>query len=195
MHGVFTVPSGGWNFPADGKLDSTVDPHYEPSYQHLVDWLKGYRIANGLPLGDPAQDVLSYHNKINPSSPVPFQAPTISPPKNFRERVTQWLSNRFQDIQAGTLVYVEDPIAKERAAICVNCPHNQNWKVGCPPCVDNAERLILMITKGRTIDKNLMACGVAGHSNEAAVTLDEKHLKHRNQYQDQLPDFCWMKKL
>lgn len=194
MHGVFTVPSGGWNFPSDGRVNSTVEPHYEPTYELLTKWLADYRIANGLPLGDPAQDVMTHHRKTNPAN-LPHITPTISPPKNFRERVTQWLANRFNDTRSGALVYVDEDLAKERAAICAGCPQNQNWKIGCPPCVDNAERQILMITKGHVMEHNLQACAIAGHPNEAAVLLDEKHLKHRTNYKEELPEFCWMKRL
>lgn len=196
------VPSGGYHFPSDGKLDSQAPLHYEAGYEEIVNWLRGFRIANGHPLGAPQQDVDLYILRSNPRQSgnvpeAPAYQPTTVVPKNFRERVTNFLASTFASAESGAIQYVQEEESEERAQTCVDCPHNQSWKTGCPPCVENAERVVLMITQGKrtSLDKRLEGCDICGHSNQVAVVLNESHLKHREHFLESLPDFCWLNKM
>lgn len=193
------VPSGGWRFPSDGNLESSAELHEEPGYEELVQWLKGYRIANGKETGDPAHDINIFVARNNPRQrgevpePNPY-APTVVIPKTFREEVTNWLSDRFlgATVTPPEIVPVEE--AETRAQICADCPNNQVWKTGCPPCVENAERIVVMFTQGRktSCDSKLGACQVTKQSNQVAVNFGAKHLQYDEATKNKLPSFCWL---
>lgn len=187
MQGIGVVPHGGFSYE-----DSQVPFHEESGLAEIITWLQGYRIANGIQIGTPEADVLAYIAKkqYRPTEPGAFQAPPAVP-QTLRDRVTNWLSQRFH--LARTTVQLVDPeTAAARAAICSNCPENQNWKHGCPPCIANNERVVLLLTQGRT-SNGLQGCNVTGQENNAAVNLAKEHLD-LSQVTKTIPQ-CWMREL
>jgi hypothetical protein len=163
-------------------------------FAELVTALEGYRIANGIPVGDPKGDILAYIAKKTYRSNIPdaHQPQPSTEPKTLRDRVTQWLSDRFMGAQSRSLQLVDEQEAQRRADICVSCPRNQTWKVGCPPCISNNERVVLLLTQGKQVSNSslLLGCESCGHDNESAVWLQRELL---GQVGEDAPTYCWMR--
>ena len=185
MTGV--IPPGGWQYP-EGENTVRGDTH-----EDLIAKLTAYRIANQIVLGNPEQDIERYVCQQFPSycgtdsNQLP---PPRTAPRTFRERVTSWAANRYQ--YAGGIELEDEETAEARAQVCVNCPSNQEWRAGCPPCIAATERTLLVINQNRKTKTVVLGCAIAGHENQTACYLPPKHLKHKNQYLSQLPPRCWM---
>lgn len=174
--------NGGWRFPqpwAGGVRLLTAQ-----TKGSLIKLISEFRTENDIPFGDPAKELDEY--LIN------LQIPATQPTRTLRERVTAWKSNR----QFSSHELVSPELAEERAQICANCPQNKmNWADGCSSCFDKTKRDLIALRQNRNTKTQVGACLIAGHDNSTAVFLSEASLKHRNQFMDKLPDFCWMKKL
>jgi len=199
------VMPGGWHYKERGKMlvEDAIN------YEDLINMLAGYRATNRLPLGNPQKDIDNYicRNFPNmcgrgPTDPniedkveLCYGQPVIKTP---RERVMQWAANRMQ--KAGQLNRVDMDEATRRGAICAACPLKVRWNEpveGCPGCqvyVEEAESMLVKIRANKSAGNQLsgLACTVAGHDLETACWLEEAGLRHRRNYEGQLPQHCWM---
>ncbi len=185
------VPTGeGWPYIENGRkiLGGTFD--------ELVKNLTNDRIANQVNLGNPEQDIEAQLCERFPANCFASGPELPSPPskaRTFRERVTAWAANRYS--KAGAITLVEQDEADRRAAICQECPANQNWKTHCQPCIESTERTLLLIRQNRKPSLAVLGCAIAGHDNTAACVLPEDALRHRNKYLTELTPQCWMREL
>lgn len=161
----------GWDYIEDGLIFSGSNE------TEVVDKLRDYRIANGIPIGNIIQEVLDYND-----SKTKEVIPVKSIP-NLREKVVKWLESRLRVKPR----YVNPDEASRRAAICSQCPRNVAWQKGekCGKCVENARRAVAIILMGRK-QYGLGACEVLFQENNTAVNLDEAPLVDPG-----LPSFCW----
>jgi len=188
--GISVVPAEAYIYQ-DKNMPRPIEATDEVS---LAQALRDYRIANGIPVGDPATDVaVSIASRLPQYHEPPPHAVSIINPKTLRDRVTSWLSERFAGAHAGALQLVSDEEANRRAEICARCPRNQEWRHGCPPCVNNNERIVLLMTQGQFTGfrQVLNACEVFGHELNSAVKLDKKHLNDSGK--EEAPPQCWMR--
>lgn len=171
------------------------------SKEGLIGAVKEYREINGHEVGDVQLEVdrqieenADRRRGMVPPAPA-FRSDNIPTPKNLRERVTNWSANRFYAAK-GDVQYVTQDEADTRGATCVDCAYNVTWKVGCPPCVENNDRVLLMLNRGnRTkFGNKLKGCEYYGHDNNTACFLPEEMLKHRRQV-DPVDVPCWLREL
>lgn len=162
-------------------------------YESLIDAIIKDRANNQRPIGDPPREYQAYVVKHWPHF-AGAASPTISSPvktegKTLRERVTNWLANRYS--QKGNSELVSEEEAERRAKICSQCPHNQEEGNDCPPCVKNNQRISFLLREGRQTATPIKACEIMGQDNSAAVWLPIKMLNLSKV--SEAPDFCWMK--
>lgn len=193
------VPPFGWRFPRNYPA---IDDKWIESdtFENLITGVTNYRIANQRKLGNPGADIESYicstyPQQCNLSQPPVSDTFVEDNPEgaNFRERVTQWSANRYARV--GSIALVEQDEANRRAAICLTCPQNQEWRIGCPPCISATERTLVLLRQNQNAEPTTLGCALSGQDNATAVWMPESLLKHRVQYLDSLPDHCWMKTL
>jgi hypothetical protein len=187
------VPSGGgFKYERDGQFAEGFDR------ESLINALTNYRIVNNLPFGDPEKDVdaelLRRCPTYHPPIPTGFIAPRGSiQERSLLERCRDWLANRR--IQTNALSYVSPQEADKRAAICVKCEHNIEWRNSCAACIPPIEMDIVKLTKNRRtqLHDSLKGCYACGHLNQAAVWLDAQSLASSRL--KKTPKFCWLNKL
>lgn len=168
----------------------------------LITKLTDWRVANKRPVGDPEKDVdKQLTGQVGYSSPIPVSSIKDTPkPATMRliDRVNGWVQNRIRN---KAVQFVNQAEALKRAAICAQCPQNKNWQSSCATCNAESKRVIardiviLSQNKQTPLHNRLEACNVTGQANKAAVFLTEESLRHRTNYMDKLPSFCWLKKL
>lgn len=188
------VPPGGYSFPDSGTTITASD------YDSLIDAIIKDRANNQRPVGDPPREYQAYVLKNWPhfasaASPVSRPTAELAGDKTLRERVTNWLANKYSGKASDNSELVSEETAEKRAKICAQCPHNQEAQNDCPPCVASNRRLGFLIRQGAEVDTKVQACSLMGHDNAVAVWLPEKMLKHRSRYITIAPSECWMKDL
>jgi hypothetical protein len=80
--------------------------------------------------------------------------------------------------------------AEVKARVCVSCKSNTQWRGGCAPCVQRAERVLLSIRCGNdlpTVGEQLLGCEIHGHDNRTAVWLKDNVKRKENS-----PKECWL---
>lgn len=189
------VPPGGWKFLDGGNWIQGHD------YESLIDAIIEDRAKNQRPIGDPPKEFQTYVVRSWPhfaGSVSPFTSPVKQAPGNkgkLRERVTQWLANRYSLRASGHTELVSEEEANRRAKICSTCPQNKKVPNDCPPCIQNNNRTSFLLREGKATSVPVEACALMGHDNQTAVFLPEKMLAHRKGYLEEAPSFCWMKTL
>lgn len=188
------VPPNGFHFPDAGRV--LVGDDYDSLITAIID----DRVKNRRPIGDPQKEYLAYvtahwpHYSGSAAYVVKAGDPTnIQSTGNLRERVTQWLANRYSLRASGNETLLDETEAERRAQICQACPHNQEVPQDCPPCIKEVNRVSFVLREGRDTPTKVKACELMGHDNRAAVFLPEKMLAHRSQYK--IPSNCWMRDL
>lgn len=188
------VPPGGFHYE-DKANKFRVEGH---SYQSVAENLMRYRMTNKLPVGNPLKDVLDYvcgnwpHfcSQHNP----PINGGNANP--SLASRVASWLASLYR--AARTLGndsnFVTQAEADRRAAICLACPQNKEWKVGCGSCLQSAVQLGYTFRAGRKAseEKRLLACDVIGQENATAVWVKGLPPLSPSDY-SKLPAACWRK--
>ncbi len=172
-----------------------------------------YRVVNSIAVGHPEREIEEYLCTSYPhfcsgggavadgeGQPItiargPVKIVDIAPsaPVSYLQRIINWIANRYR--HAGNYNLVDASTAERRAGICVRCPMNQEWRIGCPPCVTKAEHDLILLRQNATTahHRRLLGCRAAGHDNKTAVHLPTALLGHRKHYA--LPDICWMRSL
>jgi hypothetical protein len=185
------------NFPAEDNTWITSD-----TVSNLAAAVLDYRVINKIPIGSPETDIETYicSKWPNHCTTATGSGGTIEPtpddqPKNLRERISAWAANRYSSI--GAIEFVAPEEAQRRASICEGCPHNTNWRFGCPPCISHADRDLLMIRQANSVPNQdkLMGCDICGHDNGTSNWLPLGKLQHAKKYMEELPDFCWLKEI
>lgn len=191
------LAEGGFHYPQALPSGST-EIISGSTRDEVIASLQNFRFANGIDVGDPQREVDSYLCGRWPrfcSEEDATVADETRDNKNLRQRTTNWKSNRYAQSDSSDPL-VSDEIAEKRAATCETCPKNQDNRSGCPPCVVDNDRVLFMLREGRNVknSESLGGCDVCGQDNRTAVFFPDSSLKYANAYQDQFPDFCWLKK-
>jgi len=164
-----TVPPGGGFRFLQRLPNGAFKTFLEPSQAKLHEAVKQFRIDNSLPAGN-----LDRELKIGMSAPVVQE---YNDQRSLRERVTSWLANR----QFGTVKYVPNEIAEERAKLAAKDIHNiLDYADACLECYQSTLRGLFAIRQGKTTsyDDKLGACDICGHDNKTVVHLQASCLPH-----------------
>jgi len=167
------IPPGGFHYiethgNATVRIEST-------SVEALAEAILKYRLSNGIPAGNPQQDVNDFICKQWPhfcsDTNEQYLVPNRPPPReeHLSRRASNWMVSLWN---LGSANETDPKTAEDRAAICAACPLNQDYHPGaCAPCVESLDRLSFIWRRNRTtsVDGALFACKACGQLNAAAV--------------------------
>lgn len=188
-------PPGGWHFEVvPGRVLRAINE------AELTELIFEYRVRNNLPIGEISRDIDRYYCERWPdachkdateypgakNATVPVAEPMLN-------RVTRWASLTARQMPAGGYALVPREEADRRAAICVACRQNVNWRGGCTGCSASTLALLAQIRQLRRTgrDGNLSGCALGGWDNLTAVHLPADRLVLAPEQQAQLPPACW----
>lgn len=167
------VPPGGYHYsetsPGGVRIDLTSD-----SVENLAAALLKFRTNNGIPIGNPLQDVVDaickpYPHFCNDTTPGDVIRAAPSSFAHISQRASEWMARLWR---IGAQLTVPAEIAERRATICSTCPRNVDYRAGgCGSCIDSLDRLAFVWLRGRStsLDKQLGACSGTGQLNRVAV--------------------------
>lgn len=188
------VPPGGYHFVEKGDVTMRFEAE---SYEALAQSVLRYRLANGKPPGNPAQEIIDYvcgnwpHFCHDTESKVPKAAARRS--RHLSTRVATWLPVFYSHARADRGPGQAE--IQRRAEICARCPQNKEYRDGgCGSCLESISRLFFVFRRDREIpfEKQLGACNIIGQLNSAAV-LASSLPAIEPEVKEQLPDSCWRK--
>lgn len=185
------VPSGGFLYvePASGMRFRTL------SWNNLVAAVRDHRIANGYPLPPGWEDELETEvckqydpgtcHYVDETPNAEVRSIHIADVKNFLLVAATWMTNDHK--------FVSQEEAERRAAICVDCPKNQEI-AGCTSC-SNLVAAVTGLVGGRATkhDPYLKGCAVCSCSNKAQVHLPLEVLQKGVTADMEFPSHCWKK--
>lgn len=163
------TPPGYWRFPRKPELSSSSDPRdfiWGGDLQDLIAKVHSYRVANGLDLGSPEQEVQDWICRntgaqclpANPPTPVPGRKARGADVARFMSAMVSWMKSNETVPQAE---------AESRAELCSNCIYNADVDdAGCLGCFGMAARVMTIIGDRNTrVSSALKFCNVCGCSN------------------------------
>lgn len=214
---ILMVPSGGWSYHqplSDGKTQVLEESGYDELEKLVLTW----RLQH-LSFIDPISANLeqvrtdirlhickaSPQNCLDRSGTAGFE---IRQPLGNRtdhvptiHRLNAWFALTQR---ANRIEYAAAGIAESRAKACADCAQNVEWRDKmCAPCNAAIAHQSLHLRGSRHLDealtKNLGACRLYGHLNEAAVWLEDGPQLDKNSRPNgtegttqQKPECCWM---
>lgn len=188
------IPPGGHHFiDRTGPCEVRIEGY---SLQDVAANVLRHRLQNNRPPGNPLQELHDFicgqwpHfcKDINPS---PVQHAGL--PEPLSRRCAAWMGSWFGT--ASEDVGVGQQEANRRAAICAQCPKNQNHEHGgCGACTVQVDRLTFIYLRNRSTpsDHLLKCCDVLNSPLRAAVWSD-KLPGFSEQQRNELPAQCWRK--
>lgn len=190
------IPPNGWHFEvAPGvKLEAINE-------EELIKQIFEYRLRNNMPAGDIERDIDNYycsrwpqacHKEPSDWAPGTESAPPAEPLLN---RVARWVATLLHHQPKGGYPLISADEANKRSLICVGCPKNQPWRVGCTGCSSSTATLLAQMRKLQAVKNqgNLMGCGVCGWDNSTAAWMPKETLMLTSDQEAALPDRCWRK--
>jgi len=192
------VPPNGWHFlVAPGVTLEAVNE------EELVKRIFEYRLRNNIPIGDIERDIDDYycarwpkacHKEAKDWENIPGTTPgVVSEP--MLNRVTRWAALMVHGQPKGGYQLVSADEANRRANICVGCPRNQPWRVGCTGCSSSSATVLAQLRKLQATKQqgNLMGCQISGWDNSTAAWMPLSSLPLTEGQIQQLPERCWRK--
>ena len=180
-------------FPRDGYYYKERDGapiRSTRGWKDLAARVVDYRRRNGIPAGDPMNDINEQvcqrqPNYCTDANPLVPQTPP-NRPMSFKGTVLQWLTQQRsrQDVQL-----VSSELAAQRANICAGCPFNQALQGGCSACKNFITEVRALILKGRNVDQRLNACSLLSADTGILTHLDDPTIEN-----GELPRHCWKKR-
>lgn len=173
-------PPQGWHYIEDKQTLIGTDP------ADVEQKIAAYRIRNGRPPGNPHQDMINFWFDLSPSflekAPDDLR-PEVSLP-DVLGVILLWLQRLTQqglDIETGM------GVAGERAAICLQCPHNVSLP-GDQAIKSEIDRRSFMIRKGEVIP-GLHYCQHHKVDLRVAVRLRNEFISAMQKQ----PQACWVR--
>lgn len=188
------VPPGGFHYVekhAGTEIKLTAE-----SVDTLAEVIEKYRLNNGIPLGEPKADVVNYicgnwPHFCNETNRPLNEGHKPDSTAGLATRAANWMT-RLWNIKAPN--FVKDAEADRRAAICVECPMNKDFRAGgCSSCVQGIDRLAYLWLAKRETKANwhkIRACRATGAHLQASVFADVQPGLVPTEAA-QLPANCW----
>lgn len=166
------IPPGGFHYiEKHNGVEIRIDSH---SVEATAAAVLKFRLNNGVPPGNPQQDVFDFICKQWPhfchdNNPDYLQSP---PPPREEHMSRRAVNHMVRVWNLGGENAVSEGEAERRAAICAACPMNVDYLGGaCGPCIESLDRLAFVWKRNRTTSKDseLKGCKVIGQLNTVAV--------------------------
>lgn len=179
-------------FPKDGYIfiDKDGTRIVGSNWKQVIVRLADYRKRNGMPLGDPEQEVHDQACERNPAfcSETTEQQKQMVRVASLKGRVLGWLSGLTAGREKIPLLYVDAAEAKRRADICAGCPLNVAVAEKCSSCKSALKAYRKNLLDGRAINARVNGCVILGEDLPVATNLDQIMSDNA-----ELPDHCWRK--
>lgn len=188
------VPPGGFHY-VERHAGTEIKLQAE-SVDTLAAVIEKYRLNNGFPLGNPRQDVVNYicsnwpHFCTEQDQGSFIEGRPPGPQAALAIRAAAWVT-RLWNIGANNFVKQDE--AERRAAICLKCPMNQDFRAGgCSSCVQGTDRLAYVWLAGRKIKDGpaYKACRATGAHLQAAVFANQSP-DMSGEEMSRLDSACW----
>jgi hypothetical protein len=188
------IPPGGHHFiERHGTTERRIEGS---SYDDVAEQLLRYRVANGIPLGQPRDEIVAYVCGTWPhfcaeQLSVP---PPVSSKPGYIAGVTMWLQELAQRQAMSPKPLVGDEEANRRAEICRGCPLQKTWEEGCGSCRDSIRRQGFVFRAGKDVSnaKKVLGCSVLFQENHAAAWAHKDVLPPvPEEDKARLPHNCW----
>jgi hypothetical protein len=163
----------------------------------LVKEIETWRTQNGIPVGNPEKDIDDYvcskwphYCQVSSNEEVLVQANT-----DMLKQVNGWAAITMRSTPKGGYDLVDNNVAKERAAKCLECPFNRNWRGSCGTCMSATDTILIRIRQLRKIplDESLLGCSINGFDCKTAIHLPDAAFKMTDTKKQNLPQNCWLK--
>jgi hypothetical protein len=147
-----------------------------------------YRQRAGYPPGNPEQEVIAQACSRDPVLCREDNGEHAAQVKRqpLKARVLTWLTRTKADKEKE---FVEETVARQRAAICATCPNNKDLPGGCASCRAATKILREQIIERRFQDGRLRACDALGEDLPTSVNLELQSVEDAS-----LPANCWRKR-
>jgi hypothetical protein len=180
-------------YPKDGYffLETDGTNIRGQTWPGVVQRVINYRKRNGLPPGDPENEVSAQACKRNPILCVDEDPTTQRQLKitNLKGKVLAFLAGIRAIKAKKELRFVEASTAATRAGICAQCPNNQSLPEGCASCRKAVKEFQKEVLGTRPIDGRISGCIVTGEDLPTSTNLDLQTVDS-----PELPGFCWRKR-
>jgi len=171
-------PPGGWHFIEDKTTIRGETP------EEVEGKLLDYRIRNGIPPGNPMQDLLNFTATRWPNLVENAEEPPAAPKDHpVYEKVWNWLVSISHLTNPGDVPYEQ---ALEQTKICSQCPLNLPYPKSDDILKDEVERRSFLLRKGRP--SNLGFCLHHQWDSRVAVYRNRNAINPRADS----PTICWM---
>jgi len=155
--------------------------------------LGAYRKRNGIPMGNPAQEVLDQACKNNPGHCTETNEVTERQLRivSLKGRILRWFSDLKERRKRRPTQFVDTHTSLHRAGVCIICPFKRELQEGCSSCRAALRELRGDMIEGRSPHDGLVmtGCEILGTDLATAVHLDELTIDD-----PRLPNTCWRKK-
>lgn len=180
--------------PKDGHFFKLADDAvvFGLSWTEVIARVVAYRKRNGLPPGNPEEEVHAQACQRNPNlcyddTGVSQQAYERTEKRiTVKGKVLKWFSDMVNRLRNHDIRYVEPAEVAKREAICGLCPKNIAYAEGCSSCKAAVKEFRSTLLVKRRVNASLNACSVLGEDTATSVHFDE----HRVTNSD-LPANCW----
>lgn len=193
--GTGREPPTGWNYvqePSGDRLEAV-------NKIELIKRIFEYRLRNNIPIGDLEKDIDIYYCTRWPQAchkePHEYNAEASPPPPReaLVHRVARWASILLNRMPRGGYELVKPEEAQSRAKVCMNCPKNLPWRVGCVSCSSSTAALLAQLRRLNKTQQDglLYACQVGGWENSTSVWVNRDQLELTPDQFSSLPPRCW----
>lgn len=183
-------------YPKDGYIFEDKDGSLHRSHKSWTDLIArvaDYRKRNGLPEGDPKNEVHEQACQRNPNycseQPEKFIMPPETRRQSMKVQILRWLADLRPRIQA--LRFVPPNEAQARTEVCLKCPRKSSLPTGCSSCRAAVREIRSELLGSRKFDERLnnLGCEAIGLDLGTATQLDMQRIDDPS-----LPSYCWMKR-
>lgn len=177
-------------YPKEGYFfrESDGSRQFGQTWNGVIARVIAYRKRAGLPPGNPREEVINQACQRTPILCTEDNGAREEQLKrsSLKTRVLQWMTAQRANQDKR---FVEESLARSRAAVCAKCPKNTALPGGCASCIAAVKGLRTEIIGRRFQDGRLNACMVLGEDCNSAAHLDLQTVEN-----GELPVECWRRR-
>jgi hypothetical protein len=158
------------------------------TFYDVVKKLRQFRLINGLPVGDPAQEVLNYYAKNWPFMVMVSEENPTRVTKEEYVKWREWVQKTWENPPKKTITTKE---AKLRWDVCLKCPFNKQFSWEGTDESAEITRRAFILRKGIEVPIGLGFCGLHSADLSVFVWIDNSKEFSSNKEEKQ-PSECWV---
>jgi len=175
-------PKSGYKFQ-----EADQSWHVADTWGGVVARVTAYRRRRGVEIGNVHQEVIEQACRREPVLCTEANAATQT---KLREASLKTRTlNYLNSLRGKQHSFVDDKLARDRAAVCAGCPLNIPLNEGCSSCRESLKALRQDIIGDRHRDGRLNSCAILGEDIQTALSLDSQTVVN-----GELPAHCWRRR-